>query len=152
MRCWRRLFVSLWLTLLPATPTLANDFIGNWFNVDAETNGITRVEIRQRPTGLEIHPFGRCHPTDCDWGWSPAEQFISHADGQIAALLVEYRTRSDRIVTTLTLRHEQGLLRVDSFTRFADERRPYWAVYHFKVKAPQVSTPVPAVRSSRPPR
>lgn len=152
MPCWCRIFCVLSLLLLTNLPSRAEDFVGNWFNVDAETDGITRIEIRQRPNGLEIHPFGRCQPTECDWGWSPAELFISHATWQPAALLVEYRTRSDRIVTTLTLHHEQGLLRVDSFTRFADERKPYWAVYRFKGKDPLASRPVPAAPVSRPKR
>jgi hypothetical protein len=44
------------------------------------------------------------------------------------------------------------MLRAETFTLFADERQPYWAVYHLKGREPQVSAPVPAAVPSRPPR
>lgn len=55
---------------------------GNWHNIDANTNSVTRVIVDWGcadqglcpiggpcvyPAG-SIRVFGRCHPTDCDWG------------------------------------------------------------------------------------
>jgi hypothetical protein len=41
---------------------------GRWVNADPNTRGITRIEIDQRGSQLSVHAFGKCHPTDCDWG------------------------------------------------------------------------------------
>lgn len=55
---------------------------GQWSNIDSDTRGITRVDIRFIcqdqilngvpccPTGppYYIHLYGKCHPNDCDWG------------------------------------------------------------------------------------
>ena len=56
----------------PTTPPppvvhTADQFIGTWFNDDVNTSGITRVMI-DMDGPLFVHPFGKCHPTDCDWG------------------------------------------------------------------------------------
>jgi hypothetical protein len=55
---------------------------GSWHNIDPNTNSITRVDVQwgcadqvlcpvggacYSPVG-SIRVFGRCHPTDCDWG------------------------------------------------------------------------------------
>ena len=43
-------------------------FIGEWCNKDFNTPGVTRVHIRQEGSKLIAHMWGRCHPTECDWG------------------------------------------------------------------------------------
>jgi hypothetical protein len=50
------------------SPKPAGTFQGRWVNVDPNTGGITRLQIRQNGTQLIVHAFGKCHPTDCDWG------------------------------------------------------------------------------------
>jgi hypothetical protein len=55
---------------------------GSWHNIDPNTNSVTRVELDwgcadhevcdtsgncSSPAGT-IRVFGRCHPSDCDWG------------------------------------------------------------------------------------
>jgi len=62
------------------TPSMS----GDWRNIDANTRSVTRVVVdfacsdvvlcdtdghcSGGDTGYSIHPFGKCHPTDCDWG------------------------------------------------------------------------------------
>lgn len=54
---------------------------GSWVNVDANTNAITKAKVRFQcqdlvingelyPPGFPyyVHLYGKCHPTDCDWG------------------------------------------------------------------------------------
>lgn len=49
--------------------SVIDDFVGNWTNVDANTNGMTRLQIAKVDAGtLSYHGFGKCSPTDCDWG------------------------------------------------------------------------------------
>lgn len=46
----------------------AIDFADYWINVDPLTGGITRIGIRESGGNLILRAFGKCHPTDCDWG------------------------------------------------------------------------------------
>jgi hypothetical protein len=47
---------------------------GDWRNVDANTRSVTRVVVWHEcgdtggPSYWAMHPSGKCHPTDCDWG------------------------------------------------------------------------------------
>lgn len=50
------------------SPKPATRFEGKWTNADPNTGGITRLLIEQNRSQLSVHPFGKCHPQDCDWG------------------------------------------------------------------------------------
>jgi hypothetical protein len=65
---------------------------GNWVNADPSTAGIARIELRDcqsvvvcngdictiyHDAGWATHVFGKCSPTNCDWGWSKAEFRLS---------------------------------------------------------------------------
>lgn len=43
---------------------------GKWYNIDANTNGVTRMEIDFDATD-GILGWGRCHPTECVWAEYP---------------------------------------------------------------------------------
>lgn len=63
---------------------VAQPMAGNWHNINANTRSITRVNVgfncgdvilcdqNGNCSGGEsyftVRPFGKCHPTDCDWG------------------------------------------------------------------------------------
>jgi hypothetical protein len=51
---------------------LSSPFVGEWCNKDFNTRGVTRVHIRQEGAKLIAHMWGRCSPTECDWGDSTA--------------------------------------------------------------------------------
>lgn len=84
------LLVSAW-SLLPgraAAQCVAPFEQGSWVNIDSTTRGITRIVVDfscndQVLCGIDangnvtcstpgapyhLHLWGRCHPTDCDWG------------------------------------------------------------------------------------
>lgn len=44
------------------------DFLGSWVNVDPNTGGLTKLIVAQQGGGYTVQGFGKCHPTDCDWG------------------------------------------------------------------------------------
>ncbi len=46
---------------------VCNSFAGAWRNVDPNTKGITKI-IAETSGAASIHAFGKCSPTDCDWG------------------------------------------------------------------------------------
>ncbi len=47
---------------------VANDWVGTWTNANSSTNNVTRIIITSANGQLTLHPFGKCTPTDCDWG------------------------------------------------------------------------------------
>lgn len=49
------------------TPTW-QPFAGEWVNQDAETSGITRIQIRGEGDTIHIRMWSACVPTECDWG------------------------------------------------------------------------------------
>ena len=64
----------LMFALLPVIgqTTGTSGFVGDWTNKDFQTRGITRVQIRLDGTNITAHVWGRCHPTECDWGKTTA--------------------------------------------------------------------------------
>ena len=61
---------------------------GNWVNADPNANGLARIELRDceavttchgdvcsvtYDAGWRMRVFGRCSPTNCDWGWSAGQ-------------------------------------------------------------------------------
>jgi hypothetical protein len=58
-------------------------FVGEWCNTDFDTRGITRVHIRQVDNQMKVHMWGRCHPTECDWG---EETATIHQNGLVLGI------------------------------------------------------------------
>ncbi len=50
------------------SPKPVGKFEGKWVNADPNTRGITRLVIEQDRSQLSVRAFGKCAPTDCDWG------------------------------------------------------------------------------------
>jgi hypothetical protein len=48
--------------------SLASSYSGTWVNDNVDTRSIPGVIIEVNGNTLTVHPFGRCHPTNCDWG------------------------------------------------------------------------------------
>ena len=63
--------------------------VGSWTNIDPNTGGITRIQVdfccsdvvlcsvdengnvscsSSCPAPFKVHLWGKCHPSDCDWG------------------------------------------------------------------------------------
>jgi hypothetical protein len=91
--------VATVMTAAPASAACVESKLqGNWHNIDPNAGGLARVDVAftcndQRIcdenghcTGPDIfhtmHPYGRCHPTDCDWGERRA---TNQSDGWIEA-------------------------------------------------------------------
>lgn len=47
---------------------VAADWVGTWTNLTATTNNITKIIIGTSGAQLTLHPYGKCSPSDCDWG------------------------------------------------------------------------------------
>jgi hypothetical protein len=90
------------LTAATASPAAAlctaSPLQGDWRNTNSNTNAITRVVVEtcqpvtrcsgdicttQHDAGTFMTPYGKCHPTDCNWG---RKQVQYMADGWIRAI------------------------------------------------------------------
>jgi hypothetical protein len=148
MRLLYHCLAAVLLLLMTATGGLAGmaQFAGSWTNVDANTGGITNLDISVMGTGAQVHAWGKCHPTDCDWGTVQAQAFapdvstdvLSGADTLIAVFVTSFSQ------TTLVIKPAGNRLKVDSYDRFMDNsgRSNYLASYTFKkASAPGGTTP-----------
>ena len=71
------LVLFLLLSSLPQQPNKPNQIIGTWINQDPATRGITLLLIEEQSGQLQVHAWGACVPTDCDWGMTD----LHFADG-----------------------------------------------------------------------
>jgi len=60
--------VALRENVAKAADFTANDFVGYWINDDIATQSITEIFISISGDNLIVEAFGKCLPTDCDWG------------------------------------------------------------------------------------
>lgn len=65
--------IAVQQTTVAATATAQaaayNAFLGNWVNIDTNTSGMTRLVIEKvNETTYTFRGFGKCSPSDCDWG------------------------------------------------------------------------------------
>ena len=86
--------------------------LGDWANKDFQTRSITRVQIRQDGGRVSVHVWGRCHPSECDWGDATAT-----VNGH--SLSVTWNVSFAVRTQTLTLQAD-GNLQVSVHTHFID--------------------------------
>jgi hypothetical protein len=108
-------------TIAKANP---QDFVGTWVNTDSDTGGVTRLVITSvaGSDDLMIQVFGRCHPSDCDWGstdlvtYGSSVQDPDHTQGT-----AQYQKGYANTLLTLQLRGmARDRINLQSFTEFTD--------------------------------
>ncbi|HSF43247.1 MAG TPA: hypothetical protein VLT87_25830 [Thermoanaerobaculia bacterium] len=115
---------------LVGTPPLgAAAWAGEWINVDAETRGMTRVEIAVADDGsLTLHGFGKCHPTDCDWGVTPAqlgpEDLVGTYDFGWKKTVLTLRRSGDQLFARVLDDYSESDGRTDRTTDYVLARGP----------------------------
>ncbi len=111
----------LLISLSTCSASLAQ-FAGDWNNVDPNTGGITKLSIAISGASANVHAWGKCHPTDCDWGGVNANVFASDVSSdpvsQAQALMATFITAFSE--TTLFINPQGSRLSVQSYTRFTD--------------------------------
>lgn len=126
MKKSRYIVVLALLALAFATAASAqvDRFSGYWNNVDPETRGITALEIAVTGTTVSVQAWGKCHPTDCDWGIaSPAYAYAPGVGSDLAAEAVAVSAvwATGWSETMMTIRPlEEDRLVADVYTRFTD--------------------------------
>lgn len=148
MRLMRSCLAAALLLLLTASCALAgiDQFAGSWTNMDPNTAGITRLDITVMGTSAQAQAWGKCHPTDCDWGTVQAQAFASGVSSDIISgantLIAVFDSGFSE--TTLVIKPAGNKLNVDSYNRFMDSsgRSNYLASYTLqKTAAPGSAAP-----------
>jgi len=108
---------------------------GVWANENERTSGITRVEIRSRWPGIEVKMWGRCHPTDCDWGSPYSNDRSGVASGQMSLVWRPGFALKNQELKLLP----DGRLEIVTHTHFTDNsrRRDYDSKDYFRKVAAQ---------------
>ena len=109
-----------------AAPNPLQAFLKNWVNTDSNTNGLTRISITQNGSALVVHAYGKCTPTDCDWG---SVQAPYSGKGPFS---VPYKFSFK--TTTLSLEPHAGQLTVNEVDHYTDAsgRPDRTATYEFR--------------------
>ncbi len=133
-----------------AAPTLAgpaSTMVGTWVNTDSSTRGITKLVITETGNSYEAHGFGKCSPTDCDWGKKQMMTYgsnVSDATHQVGTATYNPGFAE----TILTMEQSGGQIVVRDFTRFTDNsgRQNYYARYTLR-KAKPVAVVPPVIKT-----
>ena len=127
------------LTVMTGAPAFAdppNIMLGTWVNEDSNTKGITRLVITQAGNSYEVQGFGKCHPTDCDWGKTEfviRDHFgFGSSPTPLAAAI--YETHFSKISLLITLESDSRIA-VNALTDFTDKSgRPSYSKNYFMKK------------------
>lgn len=115
-------------------PRPLNYFSGAWENTDAAPTGITKLHIRVSDSTVFIQVWGKCHPTDCDWGQVKAEPYSQGVYSPVTAdtrvIVAVFKTNFSETIVTIRPEVDDNI-RVDIATRFTDRsgRGSYAATY-----------------------
>jgi hypothetical protein len=131
-------FALLALAATPGASAQLDRFSGYWKNVDPNTSGVTALDIAAVGTDVSVQAWGKCHPTDCDWGY--ASPSYAYGPGVISDLISEAVAISSIWKTTfsetLMIIRPVGEVRLqaDVYTRFTDTsgRTAYAQSYLFE--------------------
>ncbi len=93
--------------------------LGTWMNVDHKTPHLVRVMIEQKGNEIQVHAFGACTPTPCDWHAVPG---MVYADAVCNVPAVAFTTlyKFDFAEITMIGHLYKEALFVETFTHFID--------------------------------
>jgi hypothetical protein len=91
-------------------------FAGHWENENPNTGGITRVEIRSDASTIFVHMWGKCYPTDCDWGEETTG--ISDANDGVLSIMWTFSFKVETQQLTVLL---DGRLMVTGHVHYTDD-------------------------------
>ncbi|AIW14045.1 hypothetical protein VITU102760_11095 [Vibrio tubiashii] len=130
----RSTFIALTLFLSIQVSAQVTNYTGSWKNVDDGSDGITELQIKRNDDSYVISAWGKCHPTDCEWGETPL---------RLVALSPGAKPSTDEAIATWTthfsdirlivVRRDSKLI-VTSYTEFTDKsgRDTYKMIYEFE--------------------
>jgi len=138
MRIGISLMAVCLLVLLAAQCGCASmdQFAGRWTNADTNAGGITTLQIGVSGNSANVHAWGKCEPSDCDWGSVNFYAFAPDVSSDLASNAVALMGVFDAgfSETTVIIKPSGNQLSVQSFTRFKDNsgRSNYVSNYIFQ--------------------
>jgi hypothetical protein len=80
---WPFILVSALLAVTAAGWAMAGPekLLGRWSNENPNARDVSSILIKEGPGGPVLQVFGKCHPTDCDWGTAPAHLYTHGVSG-----------------------------------------------------------------------
>ena len=133
------------------------NFVGNWRNTSS-VGGVTRVRITTVGNRAYAQAWGKCTPTDCDWGRKVAAKYTPNiSSNRVSALSARFRTEgiSKFVIFKILSRNR---LQAEVFTTFAggDGRSNYVKRHTFQktgsvgvLRAPVLVSPRNGARLTR---
>jgi hypothetical protein len=120
------------VTFTAATNGLGlNVLAGSWVNQDPATPDITRLSIGVDGSAVSVHAWGKCDPTDCDWGLTSGNTDAWVSSKQITAIWIQSFAIRNQTLTYL----EDGRLLVTTDTHFTDgSKRPDYRMTDYFIK------------------
>ena len=107
------------LTMLRKAGWFSDNISGTWLNTDANTGGITKLIVTNNK---EIQVFGKCSPTDCDWGKTGLTDYNNNTFSagykfsfKSTSLTLTYNNKTITLVMRDAYRDARGL-RTSSYT------------------------------------
>ena len=115
------------LILLVASSVASADisqFSGKWKNVDPNTRGLTTLKIDVKGTRVRIQAWGKCHPSDCAWGYAEGTAYAPSVESSLTeaaqAISTIYLTSFSQIILVIRPT-EDGQVEVEMLTKFTDQ-------------------------------
>lgn len=118
---------------------------GTWVNADRNTRGIARIRITNchpittcsgdtcsttHDVGWRMRVWGKCTPTNCDWGWSAPR--LKTASGKVYGFY--HQGFAKRYVWAKMSAHRRGQLWVGWRTDFVDPARADYERHEYFVR------------------
>jgi hypothetical protein len=116
-----------------AAAVVATPLVGTWVNVDPNTRGIVKAMIAVAGSGINLHLFGACSPTPCDWGTVHGQVYansVSTTSAVAFSALYNFNFKQ-----TIVVGHLDGpRLTIETLDTFEDGsgRSAYYSTYAMK--------------------
>ncbi len=113
--------------VVKATDYTPEDFVGYWINDNADTPDITKIIVKILGEDFNVQAFGKCHPTDCDWGISTTK--TSDASDGILELSWVFSFATTKLTVKLTDKNHAEVVDKNHFTDNSGRQDYEWKNY-----------------------
>ena len=117
----------VFLLLLMVSPVASADihqFSGKWQNVDPNTKGLSSLQIDVKGTRVRIQAWGKCHPSDCVWGFATGTAYGPSPGANLSetaqAISTLYVTSFSQILLIIRPA-DDGQIEVEMLTKYTDQ-------------------------------